>query len=188
MACLKIYIFSWTPILKQSTPGGMNFGFIFSILALGAIIGFKFYEMLIIHLRFDYYISITGTLFLQGLILFLTYYINSFFWRMIFLSLFNGLLGFYSPLNSIIKSDILIGPYKSIIMALFNIPTNIYIIIIFLHLNYMNCFTLALISSIISVIAFIIGIFLTVYLRITKKNEENLEHEGYNNLLQHDIN
>ena len=52
----------------------------------------------------------------------------------------------------------------------------------------MNCFTLALISSIISVIAFIIGIFLTVYLRITKKNEENLEHEGYNNLLQHDIN
>ena len=188
MACLKIYIFSWTPILKQSTPGGMNFGFIFSILALGAIIGFKFYEMLIIHLRFDYCISITGTLFLQGLTLFLTYYINSFFWRMIFLSLFNGLLGFYSPLNSIIKSDILIGPYKSIIMALFNIPTNIYIIAIFLHLNYMNCFTLALISSIISVIAFIIGIFLTVYLRITKKNEENLEHEGYNNLLQYDIN
>ena len=186
MACLKIYFFSWTPILKQSTPGGINFGFIFIVLVLGMIIGYKFYEMIIIHLRFNYYISITGTLFLQGLILFLIYYINSFFWRMIFLSLFNALFGFYSPLIDLIKSNILNEEYKSIIMGLFNIPTNIYIIVIFLHLNYMNCFTLALISSIISLIAFIIGIFLVVYLRITKKNEENLEHEGYNNLLQHD--
>ena len=141
---------------------------------------------LIVYLRFDYYVCITGTLFLQGLILFLIYYINSFFWRMIFLSLFNGLFGFYDPLNSKIKSDILIGPYKSIIMSLYNIPTNIYIIVIFLHLNYMNCFTLALLSSIMSLIAFTIGIFFVIYLRIFKKNEENLEHEGYNNLLQHD--
>ena len=71
-------------------------------------------------------------------------------------------------------------------MSLFSIPTNIYIIVIFLHLNYMNCFTLALISSIMYLIAFIIGIFLVAYLKIFKKNGENPELEGYNHLEQQD--
>ena len=164
----------------------MNIGFIFIAMALSLIIGCKFYEILIAYLHFDYYASITVNLFLQGLFLFLVYYINSFFWRMIFLSLFNGMFRLYNSLNSIIKSDVLIGRYKSSIMNLFSIPTNIYIIVIFLHLNYMNYFTFALISSFVYLFAFTIGIFLVIYLRSSKKNEENLEHVGYNNLLHHD--
>ena len=116
MTYLKIYIFSWTPILKQSTPGGMNVGFIFTTMLFTLIIGTEFYEMLIVYLHFDYYITITVNLFLQGLFLFLVYYINSFLSRMIFLSLFNGLFGFYYFLNSIIKSNILIGRCRSTIM------------------------------------------------------------------------
>ena len=70
-------------------------------------------------------------------------------------------------------------------MNLFCIPTNIYVIVIFLNLNYKNCFTLALISSIMCLIAFVIGLFLVIYLKISKKNEENPQHEGYNHLVQH---
>ena len=186
MACINIYFFSWTPILKQSTYGQINVGFIFTIMLLVKMIGFEFFHMLIINLRFDYYISMIVFLFLQGLVLFLIYYINSFLSRMFFLSIFNGLFGFYNLLNSKIKSDILVEQYKATINFLFNIPNNIYIIVIFLHLNFMNCFTLSLISSIILIIAFIIGIFLAIYITISKKNEENNEHEGYNRLLQND--
>ena len=186
MACLNIYIFSWTPILKQSTPGGMNVGFIYMAMALALVIGSKFYEILIVYLSFDYYTTITINLFLQGLFLFLVYYINGFFWRMIFLSLFNGMFGLYAPLKSSINSDILNERNKFTIMSLFSIPTNVYVIVIFLHLNYMNCFTLALISSIMCLIAFVIGLFLVIYLKISKKNEENPQHEGYNHLVQHD--
>jgi hypothetical protein len=164
----------------------MNIGFIFIAMALSLIIGCKFYEILVAYLHFDYYASITVNLFLQGLFLFLVYYINSFFWRMIFLSLFNGMFGLYGPLNSEIKSDILNERNKFTIMSLFSIPTYIYVIVIFIHLNYMNCFTLALISSIMCLIAFIIGIFLVAYLKIFKKNGENPELEGYNHLEQQD--
>ena len=186
IACINIYFFSWTPILKQSTNGEMNVGFIFTIMLLAKMTGFEFYHMLIINLRFDYYTCIIVFLLLQGLVLFLIYYINTFLSRIIFLSLFNGLFEFYFSLNSKIKSDILVEQYKAIIKILFTIPTNIYIIIIFLHLSFMNCFTLYLISSIISLIAFVIGICLVIYIRISKRNEENNEHEGYNHLMQHD--
>ena len=49
MACLNIYLFSWTPILTQSTPGGMNVGFIFTSMVLTMIVGTKSYEVLISH-------------------------------------------------------------------------------------------------------------------------------------------
>ena len=66
LGCLNIYLFSWTPILKQSTPGGMNVGFIFTGMVLTMIVGTKSYEVLIVYLQCDYYISIAGCLFLQG--------------------------------------------------------------------------------------------------------------------------
>ena len=162
----------------------MNVGFIFTTMLFTLIIGTEFYEMLIVYLHFDYYITNIVNLFLQALFLFLVYYINSFLSRMIFLSLFNGLFGFYNILNFIIKSNILIGRYRSTIMRLFRIPISIYMIVIFLHLHYMNCFTLALISSIMCLIAFIIGMFLMIYLKMSKKKEEN---QDYNVLLPNDI-
>jgi len=182
MACLNIYLFSWTPILKQSTPGGMNVGFIFMAMALSFLMGTKMYELLIDYWIFDYHTSITINLLLQGLILFLVYCINNFLTRMIFLSLFNALFGFYSPLIDLIKSNILNEEYKSTMMSLFSILTNIYVIVIFLHLNYMNCFTLALISSIICLIAFLIGMILVIY-QFLIYSEENIEYEDFIRLL-----
>lgn len=169
MACLNIYLFSWTPILKQSTPGGMNVGFIFTCMVLTMIVGTKSYEVLIYYLKFDYYISIAGCLFFQGLLLFLTYYIDSFFARMIFLSLFNGLTGFYNPLNSIVKSNILVEKYRAFLMNLFRVPLNIYVIIVLLTLRYMNSFTVALIAGTMCFVAFGIGLFLVIYLAINKE-------------------
>jgi len=180
MACLNIYLFSWTPILKQSTPGGMNVGFIFTSMVLTMIVGTKSYEVLIVYMQFDYYMSIAGCMFFQGLLLFLTYYIDSFLARMIFLALFNGLTGFYNPLNSIIKSNILIEKYRALLMNIFRIPLNIYVIIVLLTLRYMNSFTVALIAGTMCFLAFGIGFYLVIYLFFNHpKNEENT-----NNMLQ----
>ena len=166
MACLNIFLFSWTPILKQSTPGGMNVGFIFTSMVLTMIVGTKSYEVLIVNLHFDYYMSISGCLFLQGLLLFLTYRIDSFLVRMIFLSLFNGLTGFYNPLNSIVKSNILEEKYRALLMNLFRVPLNIYVIVVLLTLRYMNSFTVALITGVMCYLASGIGLFLVIYLAI----------------------
>jgi MFS family permease len=173
MACLNIYLFSWTPILKQSTPGGMNVGFIFTAMVLTMIVGTKSYEVLIVYLQLDYYISIAGCLFLQGLLLFLTYYFESFLARLIFLALFNGLTGFYCPLNSIIKSNILIEKYRALLMNLFRVPLNVYVIIVLLTLRYMNSFTVALIAGSMCFVAFGIGLYLVIYIMCYQKKEEN---------------
>ena len=163
MAILNIYLFSWTPILKQSTPGGMNVGFIYTTMVLTMIVGTKSYEVLIVYCNFDYYMSITGCLFIQGSLLFLTYYVNSFLARMIFLALFNGMTGFYNPLNSIVKSNILVDKYRALLMNLFRIPLNVYVIVVLLTLRYMNPFTVALIAGSLAFVACGIGIFLCIY-------------------------
>ena len=130
LASLNIFLFSWTPILKQSTEKGMNPGFVFTSMVLTMIVGTKFCTLLIVHLTCDHYMSITGCLLFQGIFLFLTYYKNSFLARLIFLCFFDGLIGFYSPLNSIIKSNILIEKYRAFLMNLFRVPLNIYVIIV----------------------------------------------------------
>jgi hypothetical protein len=163
MGILNIYLFSWTPILKQSTPGGMNVGFIYTSMVLTMIVGTKSYEVLIVYCNFDYYMSITGCLFIQGVLLFLTYYINSFLARMLFLALFNGLTGFYNPLNSIVKSNILVDEYRALLMNLFRIPLNMYVIIVLLTLRYMNPFTVAIIAGSLAFIASSIGVYLCIY-------------------------
>ena len=181
MACLNIYLFSWTPILKQSTPGGMNVGFIFTSMVLTMIVGTKSYEVLIVNLHFDYYMSIAGCLFFQGLLLFLVYYVDSFLARMIFLALFNGLTGFYNPLNSIVKSNILVEKYRALLMNLFRVPLNTYVIIVLLTLRYMNSFTVALIAGTMCFVASAIGIYLVIYL--ISFPEKRLSNNTNNNIL-----
>jgi len=163
MAVLNIYLFSWTPILKQSTPGGMNVGFIYTCMVLTMIIGTKSYEVLIVYCNLDYYMSITGCLFIQGVLLFITYFHANFLARLLYLSLFNGLTGFYNPLNSIVKSNILVEKYRALLMNLFRIPLNTYVIIVLLTLRYMNPFTVALIAGSLIFIASGIGVYLCIY-------------------------
>ena len=172
LGILNIFLFSWTPILKQSTPGGMNVGFIYTCMVLTMIVGTKSYEVLIVYGHFDYYMSITGCLFIQGVLLYITYYDNSFLHRMLYLSLFNGLTGFYNPLNSIIKSNILVEQYRALLMNLFRIPLNTYVIIVLLTLRYMNPFTVAIIAGSLAYIASGIGIFLCIYTFMSKKKED----------------
>ena len=171
-ASLNIYLFSWTPILKQSTPGEMNVGFIFTAMVLSMIIGTKSYKLIIVYLKLDYYLSITGCLFFQGLFLFLIYYINDFLYRIIFFALFNGMIGFYNPLNSVIKSIILVEKYRALLMNLFRIPLNIYLIVILITFRNKNPLTSVFIAGIMCYIAFCIGLFLVIHLRVDKKKKE----------------
>ena len=173
MGILNIYLFSWTPILKQSTPGDMNVGFIYTSMVLTMIVGTKLYEVLIIYCKFDYYSSITGCLFIQGFLLFITYFDDRFLARLIYLSLFNGMIGFYSPLNSIVKSNILIEKFRALLMNIFRIPLNIYVIIILSTLKYMNPFTVALIAGCLCFVACGIGFYLCIYTCIQTEENDN---------------
>ena len=178
MACLNMFLFSWTPILKQSTSGGMNPGFIFASMVLTMIVGTKICKLLIVYLYCDYFISITGCLFLQGIFLILTYYKDSFLERLIFLCAFDGLIGFYNPVNSVLKSKILVEKYRALLMNLFRVPLNIYVIIVLLTIRYINSFTVALISGILCFLAFGIGLFLVIYdpVKQREKNEINNQY------------
>ena len=129
----------------------------------------------------DKYMSLAFCIFLQGLFLLLAYFLDSFFWRIIFLSLFNGLNGFYNPLNEIIKSDILVDKYKALLNVLFYAPSIAYTIIVYLALTFMTPFTLAIIGGIMSFIAFIIGIILVIVLCFyQERNHNNDNYLGVN--------
>ena len=178
MACLNMFLFSWTPILKQSTSGGMNPGFIFTSMVLTMIVGTKLCKLLIVYLYCDYFISITGCLFLQGIFLILTYYKDSFLERLIFLCAFDGLIGFYNPVNSVLKSKILVEKYRALLMNLFRVPLNIYVIIVLLTIRYINSFTVALISGILCFLAFGIGLFLVIYYPIEQREKNQINYQN----------
>ena len=136
--------------------------------------------LLIAYLEWDNYISIVVCIFLQGIFLFLAYYVNSFLARLIFLCFFDGLIGFYSPLNSIIKSNILIEKYRAFLMNLFRVPLNIYVIIVLLIISYLNPFTVALITALMCFLAFGIGLFLVIY---NSSSEKIIDINDFNMVL-----
>ena len=150
----------------------MNVGFIYTCMVLTMIVGTKSYEVLIVYCNFDYYMSITGCLFVQGLLLYITYFDDRFLARLIYLSLFNGFTGFYNPLNSIVKSNILIDKYRALLMNLFRIPLNTYVIIVLLTLRYMDPFTVALIAGSLAFVAFFIGVYLCIYTFIHPESDQ----------------
>ena len=73
MAVLNIFLFSWTPILKTSTKGGINVGFIFTCMVLTMIIETKSYEVVVVNLGCDYYLSITASCFIEFLLFMIVY-------------------------------------------------------------------------------------------------------------------
>ena len=162
-ASLNVFLFSWFPILKQSTTGDINTGFIFFCMISAMITGTKLFLLLIGYLNFDYYMSITGYLFLQGLFLVLTYFIDSLLARMIFLILCNGFIGLCTPVSSIIKSDIFNKKYKGTLETLLRIPCNCYTIIILIILRYTNPFIVITITGIMCFLASCSGLFLCIY-------------------------
>ena len=163
MAVLNIFLFSWTPILKESTPGEINVGFIFTCMVLTMILGTKIYEMVILHLGCDYYGSIACSLFIEGGLFMIVFFADSFMIRLLCLSAINGIQGFFNPLNSIIKSKILVEKYRALLMNIFRIPLNLYVIIVLVTLRYMNPFHVALIAGSMALVAFGIALSLNIW-------------------------
>ena len=169
-----IFLFSWTPILNQSTEGTIRVGLIFLYMVLIMILGIKFYEILIIYFEFDYYLSITLSIFVQGILLYNTYIDDRFFSRFFYLTLFIGFTGFYNPINSIVKSNILIDKYRALLMNLYRIPLNIYLIIIILSLKYMNPLNVTVVAGSLAFVSFGIGLFLYIIIEYRKNIEVNI--------------
>jgi MFS family permease len=89
-ACLNLFIFSWTPLLQRSTSfTEINIGFIFVCYVIMLIIGTAIFELFIISMKFSYYPSMLAALFIDMLMWYLIYMIDSFVPRMIFLSIIN---------------------------------------------------------------------------------------------------
>jgi hypothetical protein len=139
-AVFNIYLFAWTPILQNSTITGINVGFIFTCFVTTMIIGTKIYEIFMIYLRCEYYLSISMSLLIELILFFFVSYIDSFLVRFSLLCMINGVSGFFCPLNSIIKSRILVEKHRATLMSIFRIPLNLYVIVVLVSLKFMNPF------------------------------------------------
>lgn len=140
LAVQNLYLFLWTPILLASTPGKINIGFIFLCMVTSIVIGTKIFETGIIYLRTQLYVMLSLTLILLFGALIGIYFIESFFIRVIFFATLNGLSGLYSPLFSIVKYRILEEKHRALLMSIFRIPLNAYVIIALLLLRYIDPF------------------------------------------------
>ena len=179
MACLNLFIFVWTPILQETTETGeMNVGFIFFTFVIMLIVGTLLFELLVIYLRMDYYWGFFVSLFTEFIGMGIVYLVPSFSLRMICLSFVNLCGGFFPPINSIIKSKILIEKYRATLMNIYKIPPNIYFIVVLLFLKKMAPITIVLIMNIMLGLAVLFTlslIFFPVKEKAPSQKEEAVE-------------
>ena len=148
-ACLNLYIFIWTPVLKEtSSTGEMNVGFIFIVMVIMTIVGTLIFELLVIHLHLKYYPAYCLALTYESFAFYMIYRTNDFTIRMILFSSLNIVSGFYPPLNSIVKSKILVEKYRATLMNIFKIPVSIYFIAVLFFLKQISPLNVVLISFI----------------------------------------
>ena len=159
IACFNIFLFIWTPILKETAKGEINIGYVYLIMILVGSLDFHFSN---ICSNCGNYLSNTIYLLFQGLFLFLTYYINNFVYRMIFLALFYESIKVYHSVKNSIKSKIKDEKSLIYVIKLFEIPTIIYLVIIVIYLKCTNPLELAFVAGIMSFVAFGFSLLLVI--------------------------
>jgi hypothetical protein len=138
-AVLSLFIFSWTPILLVTSNNvEPNVGFVSLCFVLMTILGSLLFEILIIHLNFNIYLSLTAALIVEILLFSTIYFVNSYFIRLLCLSFINCILGFFYPLNSTIKSKVVGEMNRTLLMGMFRMPLNLFVITILLFLKYIS--------------------------------------------------
>ena len=148
-ACLNLYIFIWTPVLQNTTETGkMNVGFIFIVFVITTIIGTLLFELLVIHSGLRYYPGYLFAFIFEGFAFYCIYKYENFIIRLIMFSSVNVVSGFFPPLNSIVKSKILIEKYRATLMNIFKIPVSIYFISVLFFLKQLAPLNVILIAFI----------------------------------------
>ena len=143
-AIQNLYLFLWTPILLASSETPINIGFIYLCMVSCIFCGTKFFETSVIYLKMNLYAVLISCLAAITIILFTIFYVNNFFIRLCMFSILNGTYGLYTPLYSIIKYKILQEKHRALLMNMFRVPLNIYVIIVLLLLKFIDPFKVTL--------------------------------------------
>lgn len=137
-AVLNIFIFAWTPILQSTTTSQINPGMVFISFVLMIITGTKLYEVFNIYLKFNLFLSMSGAILVETISFCVVLTSGEFYISYIFLATINGICGFYQPVNSIIKAKLLKEKVRALLMNIFRIPLNIYVVSALVFLRNLN--------------------------------------------------
>ena len=127
-AVLNIFIFAWTPILQSKTSLAFNPGMVFITFVLLIITFTKIYEVFNIYLKFNLFLSLSFSLIVEIFAFSYVTMSDDFYSSYIMLGIINGICGYYQPVNSIIKAKILKEKVRALLMSIFRIPLNLYVV------------------------------------------------------------
>jgi hypothetical protein len=135
---LTIFLFAWQPLLESSISSKINPGFIFTCFVICLILGAGLFEIFTIYIKSNYYKLIISILGFCLVLFFTMFFIDNFLMRLILCAFFNGSTSFFNSLLSIIKSQILVEKHRALLMNIFRVPLNIYVIFIFILVKYVS--------------------------------------------------
>jgi hypothetical protein len=96
------------------------------------------YEIFVLQYGINLYMGLTVSLLLECICFYAIFLVDSFTLRLVLLSFINGLTGFVNPVNSIIKAQVLREKYRALLMNIFRMPLNFYVVTVLLLLQYMG--------------------------------------------------
>ena len=138
---LNIFLFAWQPLLESSIDKPINPGFIFTCFVISLILGAGLFEIFTIYVKTNYYKLIVNLLFYVLLLFLSIFFIENFMLRFILCAFYNGSTSFFNSLLSIIKSQILVEKHRALLMNIFRIPLNVYVITVFILVKYISTVT-----------------------------------------------
>jgi len=162
-AVLSIFIFAWTPILKSSTQFEFNPGMVFFCFVMAIISGTKLYEIFVIHLRSNVFICMFFVLLVEILAFLILYSFNIFYVRFLMCIIINGICGIYQPINSIIKAKILKEKYRALLMNLFRVPLNLYVVFVLIFIKKLEASELCIVCSLLLIVSLLGALSLFLY-------------------------
>jgi len=165
LAVQNLFLFLWTPVLIETTNGGntINIGFIFLCLVTSIIVGTKLFEISILYLQIGLYNVLLIVLMIIFSALTMIYLFDSFLLRLVLFSTLNGVAGLYQPLFSFIKYRVLEDKHRALLMNIFRVPLNIYVVVSLLMLKFLDPLNICLIAAMISLFALIIILSLILF-------------------------
>lgn len=180
--CLQVFIFVWTPTLKELNPKADN-GRIFTLFMMAFMAGGTSFRVLYSYYNKDT-MAIARVVGLLGSVGYLMIYLRKDYNNVLngFLC-FEASIGLFYPTYSKIKQELLPKEYRGTLMTMFKIPFNIIIAYLFLNLNKIVNKRQLIIGAFIAEVL-VLFIQLIFFYSITKKDKkiDNDDNSNENNI------
>jgi len=169
---IQIFIFFWTPFLQSTSHTlHINPGIIFIVMIIANLTHNKSLELMNkLSKGVNYYSVFVGYSAIYSGLFLGAYFVEGYFFRVLFVCIINGSGGITHPLISYFKAEILVEKYRALLMNIFMVPSNVLLVSMYLTAKaYSNPNVLCLFTGVLTLLMVLVSVLLRLKMKMKRK-------------------